>query len=281
MSKTEKNFNGEGSLRLRSDGRWEFRVCVPGRTQPLSFYSRDKDGRGARKKYHQWLRSGEEAVERSKTVQGWAEFWLQTKKAKVVYGTYENYDRYVTRFIVPAIGHMKLEDVRPYHLESLFLSDKVAKLSASAKNEIKVCLNGIFKTAKKNHLCRENPAEDVTFLRPPAKPPAFYTKEQIKSILAYAATHKWGMYVQAAFYTGLRTEELCALTWEDVLVDAPAPYLWIHRAAAKTEGPAAGEGKERPRCYTIRDYPKGKRDRAVVLHDEGAAFFKSLPPTSE
>ena len=35
---TGKNPNGEGSLRQRKDGRWEFRVKVEGRTTPLSFY---------------------------------------------------------------------------------------------------------------------------------------------------------------------------------------------------------------------------------------------------
>lgn len=281
MPKSEKNFNGEGSLRRRSDGRWEFRICVPGRKEPLSFYSRDKDGRGARKKYHQWLRKGEDAVEQSKTVKGWSEFWLQTKKAKVVYGTYDNYRRYTEQFIIPAIGQMKLDEVRPYHLEALFLSDKVAKLSASAKNEIKVCLSGLFKTAKKNHLCRENPAEDITFNRPPAKPPQFYTKDQIRTILAYAVTHKWGMYVQAALYTGLRTEELCALTWDNAALDNPTPYLWICRVAAKTEGLPVESGKKQTRVYTIRDYPKSKQPRAVVLNEEGLAFFRSLPHTSE
>ena len=46
---TGKNPNGEGSLRQRKDGRWEFRVKVEGRTTPLSFYSKDKDGRGAKR----------------------------------------------------------------------------------------------------------------------------------------------------------------------------------------------------------------------------------------
>lgn len=34
---TGKNPNGEGSLRQRKDGRWEFRVKVEGRTTPSPF----------------------------------------------------------------------------------------------------------------------------------------------------------------------------------------------------------------------------------------------------
>ena len=80
----EKSPNGEGSLRQRPDGRWEFRVKVPNRKTPLSFYSKDKDGRGAKKKYRDWLKaSGGQALDQVKTVKSWAELWLKTKKSSV------------------------------------------------------------------------------------------------------------------------------------------------------------------------------------------------------
>lgn len=81
---TGKNPNGEGSLRQRKDGRWEFRVKVEGRTTPLSFYSKDKDGRGAKKKYRDWLReSGGEAVESVKTVENGPALGLKSVKRGV------------------------------------------------------------------------------------------------------------------------------------------------------------------------------------------------------
>ena len=139
----QKNPNGEGSLRQRKDGRWEFRVKVPGRTTPLSFYSKDKDGRGAKKKYREWLKeSGGEAVESVKTVQAWSKTWLEvSKKGRVAPKTFENYQHYVHTFILPRIGSMKLDSVRPFHIEQIFAD--AAGLSHSAQNEIKVCLNGI------------------------------------------------------------------------------------------------------------------------------------------
>ena len=45
-----KRANGEGTLRQRKDGVWEYRVSVEGRASQLSFYSKDADGRGAKKK---------------------------------------------------------------------------------------------------------------------------------------------------------------------------------------------------------------------------------------
>lgn len=288
MLQKQKNPNGEGSLRQRADGLWEYRVCVEGRKTPLSFYSRDKDGRGAKKKYREWLKTdGGFAVERIWTVQDWAARWLRVKKTKVVYGTYANYERYTNDYIIPALGHLKMDFVRPYHIDDLFASGQVAKLSRSARNEIRVCLNGIFSTGVDNRVCRDNPAKKIDLgSAPPPKPPKFFTLAEVERIIPYAKIHKWGAYVLAALYTGLRSEELCALSWDDVELDAATPHLWVHQVIAKEEAPAdavlpkdkTGKAK-RPRRYELRDLTKSKHQRAVVLNSTGAAFFQSLPHT--
>lgn len=279
----EKSPNGEGSLRQRPDGRWEFRVKVPNRKTPLSFYSKDADGRGAKKKYREWLKtSGGQALDQIKTVKVWAEVWLKAKKTGVVYGTYANYERYTNDYILPAIGHMKMDAVRPYHIAELYASDRVSALSNSAKNEIRVCLNGIFKSGRRNRLCTENPAEDESFQRAPAKPPVFYSMDQVRRILRFAPTHKWGSYVQAALFTGLRTEELCALTWQDVNLTDATPYIRVHQVIVK-EAPTQQMKPDKTqkvkylRNYVLRDSTKSKRERVVALTPDGAALFRSLP----
>ena len=285
-----KNPNGEGSLRQRSDGRWEYRIKVDGRTTPMSFYSMDKDGRGAKKKYREWLKTNlEGSVERVKTVKDWAALWLQTKKAKVVYGTYANYERYTNDFILPAIGTLKMDAVRPYHIDQIFSSSRVTALSDSAKNEIRVCLNGIFKSGKKNRLCRENPMEDAEqYQRSQTSKPKVYTLDQVRQILAYAPTHKWGCYLQAALFTGLRTEELCALMWSDLHLDEDAPYIRVHNVIAKVENvspealmkPDKHKKVKRRRAYELREMTKSKRERIVALTDEGVQLLRALPKES-
>lgn len=279
-----RNANGEGSLRQRKDGRWEFRVKVEGRTTPLSFYSMDKDGRGAKKKYREWLKtSGGDTIEKVKTVRAWAEIWLKGKKSTVVYGTYANYERYLNSFILPAIGDMKMDSVRPYHITSLYSSDKVTALSDSGKNEIRVCLNGIFKSGKKNRLCRENPMEDADlFRRRQTAPPKLYTLDQVKLILGYAPTHKWGCYVRAALLTGMRTEELCALQWDDLYLDGDVPYVRVHQVIAKIESdellkPNKDKVVKRRRVYELRQSTKSKKERDVVLTDAGLELFRAMP----
>ena len=282
----EKNPNGEGSLRQRPDGRWEFRVKVEGRRTPLSFYSKDKDGRGAKKKYREWLKeTGGEAVESVKTVEKWSRTWLEvSKKGRVAPKTYENYEYYINRFILPEIGRMKLDSVRPIHIEQIFAN--AAGLSHSARNEIKVCLNGIFKTARKNRLCKTNPAEDITLQRDPAKPPKVHTLDEVKAILSFAPSHKWGAYVELALYTGLRTEELCGLMWADV--DLAAGILMVRRVVAEVENtdvdafmkPDKNKVVKKRRKYDIVDTTKSRRERTVVLNEQGLSVLKGITKTS-
>ncbi len=289
MPKKAKNANGEGSLRQRKDGTWEYRVCVEGRKGQMSFYSSDKDGRGARKKYHAWLKSDALTVEKVWSVKDWAERWLKIKKSKVCYGTYLNYERYTNSFILPALGALKMDFVRPYHVEDLFASAQVSQLSDSAKNEIRVCLNGIFNSGVNNHICKANPVKPLErgAAKPP-KPPKFYTLDHLERIVPFAQTHKWGCYVLALLYSGLRTEELCALTWASVTLTGETSFLRVHQVIAKEEPPAGAvlpvdkTGKtKRPRCYRLRDLTKSKEDRTVALSPSGAAFFKALPRSGD
>lgn len=280
----EKNANGEGSLRQRKDGRWEYRVKVPNRKTPLSFYSTDADGRAAKKAYRAWLKeSGGEAVESVKTVEQWAKVWLKVKKAAVVYGTFANYEFYTNTYILPALGKLKMDAVRPYHIAELYAG--VSHLSNSAKNSIRVCLNGIFQSGRKNRLCLSNPAEDETFARSPVKPPKVHTIDEVKAILAYAPTHKWGHYLTAALYTGMRAEELCGLMWSDV--DLEAMTIRIRQTVTKAENsdpdaqlkPDKNGRQLRRRKFALTDTTKSKRERVVVLNEEGVAAFRAIPQT--
>ena len=72
---------------------------------------------------------------------------------------------YVEKQIIPAIGKLKLSDVRPAHVSKIYGSVKNKKgqpLSRSALNMIRISLNGIFDTGIDNSLCTKNPAKNET-----------------------------------------------------------------------------------------------------------------------
>ena len=272
----------EGTLRQRSDGRWEYRVNVaPAGMDPdrRSFYG--KTGPAAKKAYRAYMdnRTAEEERraelrrrQREKTVQEWGDFWLETyKKGKIAPKNYTNYKLYLERHIYPSLGSLMLSDVLPYHIEALYAAKR--KMSKSALNYIKICLRGLFRSAVKNNLCDKDPSEDIS---PPKKlPPApkVFSRDDVAALLDYCPSHRYGYYVEALLYTGLRIGELCALTWNDV--DLEAGTLTISKTLAVAERVAGQKG----RIYEVKDSTKTGHARTVVLDAVGIALFRTIPRT--
>lgn len=241
---------GDGNLKQRKDGRWEYRVVVgmDADMKPIrkSFYSRDKSGAAAKKQYRDWLANQSTPIEQVKTVKQWAEYWLDTyKKDQVAYKSYRNYCLYVNQHIIPALGHLKLEDVRAAHIVKLY-QDKVG-LSASAKRHISIALNGIFDTAIDNHLCSHNPCQKAKMPKTPKKKPQAWSMDRVAQILDFAPQHEYGPMVEALLYTGLREGELCALQWDDVHIKEK--YLEITKTVAEVE---PGPGRPPPQSKSAR-----------------------------
>ena len=262
---------GDGTLYQRKDGRWEYKVKVGtkpnGAPDYKSFYSRDKTGRQAKAAYRRWLEEKNRAkVETHQTVKAWAETWLKTYKQGrgSSGGNYKNYRLYVEKHILPHIGNLYMEDVRQVHIEKLYHDER--GLSNSGLNYIQICLRGIFKTGRKNHLCLEDPTEDTV---PPwhdkEQLPVFFTDQEIAYILDFAAKDPDGYLAEALLYTGLRISEACGL----MLGDYDGECITVRRAIARTE--------ETGSKYDVKDCPKGKRQREVVLDATGIDFFNSLP----
>lgn len=277
---------GDGTLKLRKDGRWEYQVVVgmdvDQKLIRKSFYSRDTSGVGAKEQYREWLSDQREPIEAVKTVKQWAEYWLDTyKKDQVAYKSYKNYCLYVNNHIIPSIGNLKLEDVRPAHIVKMYQAR--FKLSTSARQHISIALNGIFETAIENRLCTANPAKKARPPKVPKKKPQALNIEQVKKILAFAPTHEFGIYPLGLLYTGCREGELCALRWEDLHLDQN--YIDVSKTVAEVEPEGdphyiVVNGKKKVRrVFDIKECPKSGRDRAVALTPNGVAFFKTVPNT--
>jgi site-specific recombinase XerD len=197
-----------------------------------SFYGKSK--KECRKKYEDFLETPEKkAIERIKTVGEWAQSWLELyKKGKVEYGTFRNYEMYVQNHIIPGIGHLRFEQVRPAHIEAFF--SQRAQLSVSARRHINIALKGIFDTAVENHFCAVSPVKSLNAKKEADTTIKVFTPEQLDSILRAAPGHQYGHYIQLLLYTGLRMSELLALQWGDT--DAQEGIITVSRARGRVEG---------------------------------------------
>ena len=231
-----KKANGDGNLRQKKEGLWEYRVVIgyDAEQKPIrkSFYGKGKTE--PKKKYKEWLKqSGTPKIEKITTVGEWALQWLEIyKKGKVADGTFYNYEHYTTKHIIPALGYLKFEQVKPAHIER-FMKEK-SSLSKSAQRHLKITLSSIFETAIDNGFCLTNPCRKITIKLDKSNAPKVFTKEQIASLLTLAPSVDGGYIIELLLYTGMRIGEAAALQWHDI--DFKEKVIVVRHAVAKKKG---------------------------------------------
>lgn len=263
---------GDGSLRQRKDGRWEYRAVVGrneyGDPQYKSFYSTDKTGVGAKKKHKAFMQASTDSITKSQTVAAWARLWLQIyKKGKIAPRSYSNYELYVEKHIIPALGNLLLTEVRPAHIEKLMTAK--SEKSTSTRKHILLALNGIFSSAIENKKCEYNPCKNVIAEERTVLLPKSWSREEVLEILSFAPSHKYGSYVELLLYTGLRIGEMCALLWSDV--DLDEGLITVKRTLSITD--------ETGTKYKEKESTKSGRDRIVALSPLGVDAFKRVKKT--
>jgi len=210
---------GDGSLKKRKDGRWEYRVTID--FQRRSFYGKTK--KEALEKHKAFLKENKPPLDSVQLVSQWAAFWLENyKKDKVAWNTYSIYRNAINNHIVPKIGHLVLTAVRPAHLTGFTV----------CKEAIRVTLVSMFNDAIANKLCEWNPAKEMKVVKSKSNHTKIFTETHLKSVMESAPKHEGGKIVQWLLYTGIRISELAALTWDKL--DLKQKTLLIDSASAKS-----------------------------------------------
>lgn len=192
---------------------------------------------------------GEAEVSGSMTVSSWYKQWIDLyKKPKgLTEKSLKMYDEKFNGYIRPAIGHMKLKDVKDVHLQRILNSQ--AGRSASHVKKIRMVLQEMFKRARQSRLIPYDPAELLELPTVKQGRRRSITEEERAAILAVAARHRAGLWVLTLLYTGMRPGETAALTWSDVDFD----HNEIHVHAAKESGNRTIKGPKT--ASGVRDIP--------------------------
>ena len=104
---------------------------------------------------------GEEAIGGSMAVDAWFRQWKETYKDHrgLTAKSLGMYDEKYNGYIKPAIGHMKLKDVKDVHLQRI-LNGQAGK-SKSHVEKIRRVLREMFSRARKSRLIAYDPSEDL------------------------------------------------------------------------------------------------------------------------
>jgi integrase len=168
------------------------------------------------------------------TVGEYLERWFETSvRGSVRESTYESYRRQVSRYVVPAIGGVKLKSLSAIHIQGMYRSMLDRGLSARTVQYTHAVLHRALKQAMRWGLVLRNVCEGVN--RPQLKRDEIQPldRDQTRRLLQAAKDDRlYALYV-VAVTAGLRPGEILALRWNDV--DLEAGTLRINRALSDNE----------------------------------------------
>ena len=169
------------------------------------------------------------ASDSRQTFQRYCDYVLELKESRgAKHGTIVRYRELTTR-IYPAIGHIKLKDLRADHLNSLYthLSQSGQNkrtgegLSAKTILEHHRLISTVLEQATKDGLIPFNIAGRATLPKIQKKEVNYFQPEQVTAIREALETEpiKWKTLVHLLLITGVRRGELLGLKWDKVDMD--------------------------------------------------------------
>lgn len=229
-----KRKNGEGTVRLRADGRWEGRVVI------------GYDEKGLPKTKNVLAKTKGECAEKLKTLKesiapatpnkvkadmpfgAWLEYWYERFcKPNMRPSSRQNYEGFIRLYIIPKLGRIPLNKLTANDLQQLFswmkkdgrikhretmgpgLSDRMLL------NCLSLCRRAL-EQAVTDKLISQSPALDCKTPPIKRKEMLLLTREELQRFLIQAKYDGYYEVFLLELSTGLRQGELIALQWTDL-----------------------------------------------------------------
>jgi integrase len=229
--------NNEGSIYRRKDGYWVGQYGVETATGRKTRYIYGKRREEVREKLTRAIADRDGGFifdDENVSVGEYLERWLDDSvRGSVRASTRASYERQVKRYIIPAIGRIKLGKLTPAHVQHLYREMQDRGLSARTVQYTHAVLRRALKQAKRWGMVDRNVAEDVDPPRLKRNEIQPLDPDQTRRLLEAAEGDRLHAFYVVAVTAGLRPSEMLALRWSDV--DLEAGTLRINRALSDGE----------------------------------------------
>lgn len=206
---------GEGSIFQRPDGTW--RVQVSHKGQRLSYSAE------TRQECVAWVQNAQTEVGNGWNLQGaktklkdYSVYWLELIKTKVRPKTIAGYESVLRMHIVPRLGELKLNELKPDRIDQFYAELLTADVGIYT---IRVChrtLHVMLEKATKYSFIMKNPADGATVPQAPANEMMVLDEEQVTRFLTTTSGTRYEALFRLAVTTGMRQGELFGLKWADI-----------------------------------------------------------------
>lgn len=249
----KKRANGEGSIRRRSNGRWEGRYTAgidPATGKAMQKSVSAKTQAECRERLRQGIRDSQGLVidhTGDYTVAEWCRLWYETySKPNLRFSTADSYKVILEKHIIPAIGGIKLRQLTALHIQQMYNHAKEQgrvrrwekttdlSLANSTVRRIHMVLNSCLQQAVKERIIPYNPCESCRVPKLEKKEMTIIPPEKVGAYLR--AAEEYG--VLPIFYleltSGLRRGELLGLQWSDL--DPENQLITVNKQLSKING---------------------------------------------
>lgn len=243
--KQTRNAQGGGTIRLRSDGRWEARYTAgrdPGTGKQIQKSIYGKTQVEVRKKLQQACIAIDEGtyMEPSKlTVGGWLEIWVENYTQNLKPYTKKSYNTQIKKHIKPALGAIKLISLNTVEIQRFYnglLKGKegTEPLSPKTIKNIHGVLHKALEQAVEIGYLRYNVSDACKLPRvekPNIKP---LEEKEMAVFLEAIKGHQYENIYIVDLFTGMRQGEILGLTWD--CINFKNGTIFIYRQLQKIDG---------------------------------------------
>lgn len=212
--------NHQGSIRQRSDGRWEAILSLPNGDR-LSFYGRTEDEAHRKLTVALYERQGGKAESPgSMKLADFLDTWLERiAKGRVRAQTYRGYEVNVRVHLKPAIGHWAINRLEPLQVQELLDAKRRAGLAPKTIRYMHGILRNALNQAVRWNYIQRNPAALVDGPRVAQQEIQPFSRDEAQRFLEAIKDDRLEALYAVALTMGLRQGEALGLRWRDIDLD--------------------------------------------------------------
>lgn len=215
-----KQANHMGTIRKRSDGRWEARYTTPDGKQKSIYAKTQKAVTEALRAVLRDIDTGEWLEPSKLSMNEWFDTWLRDHQSHTTGHTVDTYTATIRRHMRPLFGDVKLADFSAIHARRMVTIMTDSGLSPTTVRNALIVLNDALNDAVADGLIRSNPAKGVKAPKAAKHPFTVVDREHYKAFAEAAQTTKYSDELLFMLMTGVRINEMRGLKWSDVDMDA-------------------------------------------------------------
>ncbi len=227
--------HGTGSVFQRKDRKgkqWVAQLVLENGKTKQSYHNTQGEAATALNEMLYEQRHGTLVTEKDQTVKQQLEHWIENvHKHSVRISTYAEYRRIIDKYIIPGLGHYKLQRLTTHQVEVFYTQRIDEGLSANYVKIMHAILHQALDHAVRNNLVIRNVCDSAKLPRIPRHEIQALTQEQAQQLLEEAKGHTLEALLTLAVVTGMREGELLALRWSDI--DLEKGYLQIRRTVRR------------------------------------------------